>query len=128
MSVHKLDHVNIAGPAELIARCRDFYVDAIGLTEGFRPPFRRAGYWLYAGDAPLIHLTVSAEDAPGPTGAFNHFALQCDDLEQMLARLQQRGVAYEITSVPGADVTQLFVRDPAGVGVELSFRADEPSF
>lgn len=126
MSVRGIDHVNIAGPAELMVRCRDFYVDAIGLAEGFRPPFRRAGYWLYAGEWPVIHLTVSDRGADA-TGAFDHFALQCDGLEEMLARLQQHGVAHEITSVPGAAVTQLFVRDPAGVGVELSFRTRSSS-
>ncbi|KVL47681.1 hypothetical protein WT01_33675 [Burkholderia cepacia] len=28
---------------------RDFYVDIVDLREGFRAPFKRFGYWLYAG-------------------------------------------------------------------------------
>jgi extradiol dioxygenase family protein len=30
-----LDHINIAAPAELLAKTRDFYCDVIGLAEGF---------------------------------------------------------------------------------------------
>ena len=122
MSVLALEHVNIAGPAELIERVRDFYVNVVGLVEGFRPPFQSRGFWLYAGDVAVIHLRVSDAEATSGAGALDHFALNCDDLEPLLVRLRSAGIPWEQDSVPGAPVTQIFVRDPAGVGVELSFR------
>jgi len=121
MSVLGLDHVNIAGPAELIDRVRNFYVDVIGLVEGARPSFHRRGYWLYAGEHAVVHLTVS-DDATGATGSFNHFALSCEGLNATIERLKKHGVAYELAHVPQTNRVQLFVRDPAGVGVELGFR------
>ena len=122
MTVLGLEHVNIAGPEELIGRVRDFYVDAIGLVEGHRPAFRSKGFWLYAGDAAVLHLVVS-DRAPTGRGAVNHFALEVDDLTQLFARLEQHGIPWEVDTVPATGITQVFVTDPAGVGVELSFRA-----
>ena len=123
MSVLALEHVNIAGPAELIGRVRDFYVDVVGLVDGFRPPFQSRGFWLYAGDIAVIHLRIddTLTLANGVT-ALDHFALQCDELEPLLVRLRSAGIPWQQDSVPGAEITQIFVRDPAGVGVELSFR------
>ena len=121
MSVLRLEHVNIQGPEDLIRRCRDFYVDVIGLVEGHRPAFRTTGFWLYAGDVAVVHLTVRAQE-PAGRSALDHFALQIDDLVALFARLEHHGVPHEIDSVPGTGITQVFVRDPAGVGVELSFR------
>ena len=123
MQVLALDHINIAGPRPLLERCRAFYVDVLGLTEGHRPPFRRHGFWLYAGERPIVHLTEGAETPAEPTGAFNHFALQCEGLEPAKARLEELGIPYEVANVPLTRSTQLFVTDPAGVGLELNFRA-----
>ena len=58
MHVVRIDHVNIIGSPELVAKCRTFYIDILGLQEGYRPPFRSSGFWLYAGKAANVHLTV----------------------------------------------------------------------
>ena len=42
-----LNHVNI--DAQNLEETIAFYVQAIGLAEGWRPPFGFAGAWLYAG-------------------------------------------------------------------------------
>jgi catechol 2,3-dioxygenase-like lactoylglutathione lyase family enzyme len=122
MTILRLEHVNIQGPEDLIRRCRDFYVDVIGLVEGHRPRFKSVGFWLYAGEVPVVHLSVRGE-APTGRGALDHFALQIDDLVALFARLEHHGVEHEIDSVPDTGITQVFVRDPAGVGVELSHHA-----
>ena len=54
MAVQSLNHVTLR-PRDMEAT-RDFYVDVIGLRDGERPLFHFAGYWLYAGEAPVIHL------------------------------------------------------------------------
>ena len=127
MQVARIDHVNIAGPQDLIDACRDFYVAVLGLHEGHRPPFRSSGYWLYAGEDPIIHLSVTS-DAPGnANGAFNHFALRCSGLPDLLERLRLGGIEHSVTQVPLTGATQVFLKDPAGVAVELNFPAQDPA-
>ena len=61
MPVHAVHHFNIRAPqAELIV-LRDFYSDVVGLSLGPRPPFRSAGFWLYADGVPILHLTAASE-------------------------------------------------------------------
>ena len=126
MQIAGLDHINIAGSHELIARCRAFYVDVLGLTEGYRPPFRRPGFWLYAGGHPIVHL-VEDDGAPPAGGAtpFHHFALRCEGFEGAAERLRSLGVAFTGDRVPGENTAQLFLEDPAGVALELNFTAAE---
>lgn len=122
MLVRGIDHINITAPAALLERCRDFYVSVLGLIAGERPPFRSRGYWLYADGRPIVHLTEIEESsvATDHTGAFNHIALRCGPAAAMIARLEQHAIGYRKSGVPGSDVVQLFVRDPAGIGVELT--------
>jgi hypothetical protein len=58
MAINGLNHFNIIAPAELMETVRDFYINVVGLSEGYRPDFGIAGHWLYAGDAPVLHLAV----------------------------------------------------------------------
>jgi len=64
MALLSLNHVTIR-PHDIEAT-RDFCVDIVGLREGARPPFGFPGYWLYAGDVPVIHLV----GAGNPTDEF----------------------------------------------------------
>lgn len=118
-----LAHVNLRAAPALLRALRDFYVEVIGLTEGPRPPFRSRGYWLYAGGQDVLHLTECDEtETRQGQSAYDHFALQGSDLPETQRRLQRLGIAYERQQVPQTGVIQLFLRDPAGLGVELNFR------
>lgn len=124
--IRGLDHVNIRAPEDLIERLRAFYRDVVGLADGPRPPFRSRGYWLYGGGRDLLHLTVAAATPAEPTpparsGWLDHFAFAATDLAGTIARLDAAGVAYERDEVPGLGQVQLFLTDPAGIGVELNF-------
>ena len=125
MTVAGIDHINLHATTTTIERLRAFYLDVIGLREGPRPTFRSGsrGYWLYAGDQPVLHLTIAAHDgaAAQPTGVFNHLALACDDLDGMRARLDAAGIHYTTDAVDELRQVQLFLSDPAGIGVELTF-------
>ena len=125
MTVRGLGHVNLHASAETIERLRRFYIDVIGLTEGHRPAFRSGslGYWLYAGDAAVMHLLIARNggDSVQPAGVFNHFAFDCDDLEATRIRLDAAGIEYQTDVVDELRQTQLFLTDPAGIGVELTF-------
>lgn len=117
-----LAHVNIRAPEALIERVRVFYRDVIGLREGPRPPFRSRGHWLYAGERDVLHLTVAPtiERTTGD-GWLDHVAFSASDLDATIARLDAAGIAYERDDVPSLGQVQLFLTDPAGIGVELNF-------
>ena len=127
--VRALDHVNLRAPAALIERLRRFYVDIVGLQEGPRPSFRSGsrGHWLYAGEQPLMHLSISAEGEglPQRSGWLNHYAFACDDLASTRARLDAAEIPYKVDIVDSLGQVQLFLTDPAGLAVELNFRTDK---
>jgi catechol 2,3-dioxygenase-like lactoylglutathione lyase family enzyme len=118
-----LNHYNIRAGQPLIARVRDFYVDVVGLHEGWRPPFDFPGHWLYAGDAAVVHLvelSTSQSSAPPPS-TLDHVAFTCTDIGAFEARLASLGIEFRKAAVPGSRLQQLFLKDPAGNGVELNF-------
>lgn len=124
MSVSALGHVNMRLPASLLDRVRDFYVGLLGLRVGARPPFRSTGYWLYAGDEPIVHL-VEDDSIDGATARqsdiVDHIAFCATGYDSMLSRLEAAGVTCEKRRVPETAQRQLFMRDPAGVHIELLF-------
>jgi glyoxylase I family protein len=124
MRVTGIDHINIGAPMEALERCVRFYVDVLGLSEGHRPPFRSRGFWLYAGDAPIVHLTEKEVDVTASSGAFNHLALACEDLESIEARLRTHAIQFTVERVPMTGQVQVFLKDPAGVELELNFDLD----
>lgn len=128
MAIHALHHVNLRAPADELRALRDFYCDVVGLYEGERPPFKSAGFWLYADGAPILHLstasTPSEVPASGaPRSLLNHIAFRCTDLDATLARLRSHGIAFSVTEVPDRGEKQIQFQDPSGTGVELSFPA-----
>ena len=64
MSVLSLHHVNLRVSALELQLLREFYCDALGLSVGWRPPFKSNGLWLYAGDIPIVHLVETTEAVP----------------------------------------------------------------
>lgn len=120
-----IDHVNIKATSDLLATIRDFYCRVLGLKEGFRPSFRDNGYWLYAGDAALIHLSeVKTEIATGTRGTFDHFAIRLEDLSPVIAQLDDLAIKYSKSYVADVGLTQLFFEDPAGNRVEVQGRGE----
>lgn len=131
VTAHGIGHANLRAPAWMVERLRRFYLDVVGLREGPRPAFRSGsrGHWLYAGDRDVLHLTIGRDDEPAgqARGAFNHLAFACGDLPAMRARLDAAGIAYTTDVVDELRQTQLFLSDPAGIGVELTFHDPQSS-
>jgi glyoxylase I family protein len=91
-----------------------FYVDQLGLVRRHdRPDFGFAGAWLDAGNQ-QVHLI----EAEPPAAVGQHFALQVDDLDDVLAELRAHGVVVSDASPVGTG-RQAFLSDPSGNGVEL---------
>ena len=113
----------------------DFYVDVLGMENGFRPPLDFPGHWVYVGDTPVIHIaewaTYTARQkaknafvtspAEG-TGPVDHIAFGAQDYDGVLERIRQRGVAVRENNNPANIVRQLFLFDPNGVQIEINFR------
>lgn len=126
MAVTGLDHYNLRASRETLDVLKDFYCDVVGLKNGPRPPFATFGYWLYAGDRAVLHLSEARAGevrAAHVTNTFDHVAFNCADLAATQAQLAQLGVACTRADVPGTGQVQLFFKDPVGNGVELNFSA-----
>lgn len=86
MAITGLDHINIR-TAELAKTCA-FFMEVLGLTEGWRPDFSFAGAWLYAGGRDVVHLVEVGRPAAASRGsALDHFAFTIDDYEDARRRL-----------------------------------------
>ena len=123
MKILEFDHYNLCAPRELLERLRLFYTETVGLTVGYRPRFQKFGYWLYAGDHAVLHLSESSQDnlKSSDQTSFNHAAFNCSGLQEFEQRLSKLGVQYTTARVPDRKRVQLFFSDPAGNGVELNF-------
>lgn len=128
MKITHIDHYNITLRPSDLAKVRDFYTGVLGLVEGPRPPFDFPGAWLYGGgEAAILHLaavhpeSASPVDAGKPTGQFDHVSLKTTGLEAARRRLTQAGVAFDERPVPNWNLHQIFLTDPAGLRVELTF-------
>jgi catechol 2,3-dioxygenase-like lactoylglutathione lyase family enzyme len=123
-----LHHINLRAPAGLLAVLRDFYRDVLGLEQGERPNFGTAGYWLYAGGHPVLHLSTQLPDEvprgpvdPAAPTTYDHTAFQGTDPVAMAAHLRARGVAFHESRSAVTGQHQFFFQDPAGNGVEINF-------
>ena len=134
MPLLKLEHYLVL--SDDIDRTRDFYRDVLGMREGFRPKLDFAGYWLYVGDVPSIHIgewksyAVWTKEVGIPistraesTGAVDHIAFNASGFDEMRARLKSHGIEPSENLLDEIGLRQLFFYDPNGVPIELNFRS-----
>jgi catechol 2,3-dioxygenase-like lactoylglutathione lyase family enzyme len=123
MPVNGIDHINIRTTD--VAASAQFYVDIFGLELRHGPlVMGQQGHWLHdSAGRPIIHFRVLQADSQS-TGPIDHVALNCQGKHEMLERLSARGIEFAVAEnlVPG--VTQVFLRDPHGVALELNFSGE----
>lgn len=118
----KIDHINISAPLPLLKKVRDFYCQILGFSDGFRPESNIKGFWLYSDGEACLHLTESSKHFLNEKqGYLDHVAFQSSNLEAVVTALNSKNVPYEVHKFPEVNMTQLFFRDPAGVGIEVNF-------
>lgn len=108
-----------------LAASMAFYVDLLGLREGFRPDLGFPGAWLYAGDQAILHIVAGRGMPASPRGVIDHMAFSARDLRGVASRLTERGVHYDLRRLPSTGAWQLFCLDPSGARVELDFEPAE---
>ena len=121
MAIDGFQHINIrTSDAE---RSRDFYVRALGLRVGDRPPFASSGYWLYLGDVPVVHLVQLAADDRRETGSgrLDQVAFHGVGIEATRQTLTAAGIPFREAVVPRDGTVQIFIHDPDGLKLELNF-------
>ena len=118
-----INHIQLVAEKDLVIQLRDFYCNVVGLTEGFRPPFERFGFWLYIGDKDVVHLITPKEgDNRSPQkSSYDHVAFKASDYQGVLKKLKALNISFEEKPIPGMTAHQIFLRDPAGNRVELNF-------
>lgn len=118
-TIDGIDHYTIrAGDIQATVR---FYVDILGLRDGARPPFASAGAWLYGGDAPIVHLVGADGDIAAGTGPIDHIAFSAHDYDGFTKRLRELKIPHDLAQVPDRALRQIFLTDPNGIKVELTF-------
>ena len=118
----QLHHINIKGPWDLLVKEKDFFCDVLGLREGSRPNFSSRGYWLYAGDNAIVHLSESdSHIGAEQQGHFDHVAFQTSGLGGLLKTLKEKEVDHSVVYLAEIDMSQVFCRSPSGTRIELNF-------
>ena len=134
MIISSLFHVAIK--TNDLAATRAFYCDVLGLADVFRPDFGYPGAWLACplpGGQAIIHVYAGGPalgaDGRTPVGssAIDHLSLACSGFHEFATRFRQAGLAYREFLVPGTTLWQLFVYDPSGVQLELTFEGSAES-
>ncbi len=122
MFVAGLDHYTIRCVPGDLPPLLDFYTQALGLVPGGRPQMPFPGYWLYSGDRAVVHLFANQpERMSGLTGSLDHISFKGQDLPATQANLRAREIPFEEMALPDHAIHQIFLRDPFGLKVELTF-------
>ncbi|TKC87966.1 diguanylate cyclase [Trinickia terrae] len=124
MSIQGFSHYNLRAARDVLDALKDFYIDVVGLELGHRPPFQHYGFWLYAGEQAVLHLSEAGPGEHRPANVantFDHVAFSCTGVAEHEARLRAFDIPYTTGEVPATGQHQIFFADPAGNGVELNF-------
>ena len=121
----RVDHVQLAAPAQCVAAARAFFGSLLGLPEiPKQTPAGRGGAWFQAGNIEL-HVGVQAHFQPAKKA---HVALAVaarEELDTLAERLSAAGHPIRWDAhLPGVD--RFFTNDPWGNRMELMFDRRTP--
>jgi catechol 2,3-dioxygenase-like lactoylglutathione lyase family enzyme len=113
----RIDHVQLAMPAGREDEARAFYAGILGMVEIRKPDElrERGGVWFQSGNAAL-HLGV---DPAFRAATKAHPALRCASYDELVERLQMRGIAVTSDEQLVARSRHCYITDPFGNRIEL---------
>lgn len=121
---------HIAIKTSNLGATRAFWCRILGLKEIARPDFGYPGAWLACpqpGGQAIVHVYAGGPalgpegHAPLGTAAIDHLSVACLGFHDYVTRFKAAGLAWREFIVPGTSLWQLFVYDPSGVQIELTF-------
>jgi catechol 2,3-dioxygenase-like lactoylglutathione lyase family enzyme len=125
----ELDHATLR--THDLEGTRAFFEAVLEMKPGYRPAFSFPGYWLCAGDKPIVHLIPGHGGSLGHDGeTIDHVAFRLADYDGMQGKLDSLAIPYSRMELPELGERRLFVRTPTGILLELVFRevgADLPA-
>lgn len=104
-----------------------FYEQVIGLQLVPRPPFSFPGAWLGTDGEALVHLYGGARalaadgSKPHETGSLDHISFWARGYAAQRKRLEKFGLPFRESRPPETTLAQMFVLDPNGVMLELTY-------
>lgn len=113
-----------------------FYTEVLGMIVADRPPIAFPGAWLkpaQPGAEAIIHV-YAGDAAREPDGtlqtgsaAIDHVSVVCQGYSEFRERFRKFGLEWRENLVPATPLWQLFIYDPNGIQLELTFHsAAEP--
>ncbi|MDR4652249.1 MAG: VOC family protein [Nitrosomonas sp.] len=127
MTIESMNHFTVL--SSNLEKTKSFYIDLLGLTDGYRPPMASAGAWLYAKDKnhSILHIMAGRPMPEHAPGVIDHMAFTATGLQSVIDTLKHHGISYKLNRMPELGIWQLFCFDPDGAKVELDFAAEEPA-
>jgi catechol 2,3-dioxygenase-like lactoylglutathione lyase family enzyme len=110
-----------------------FYKGVLGLREAKRPPFGNPGAWLMCPQPSgglIIHVWAGGplweKNGPSPDGtaAIDHVSLTAIGHTGFRQRFAAADLPWREGAIPDTTLFQMFVYDPNGVQIELTFDLD----
>ena len=119
LAISGIDHIQIAVPRALEAKCLAFYRELFAFPELSKPPElqARGGAWFQVG-ALQMHIGVEPDASPKSK---RHICFLTSDLARAKLAVLEHGVAIEEESV-AEGLSRFFIRDPAGNRIEIGQR------
>lgn len=126
MTIEGMNHFTVLSSD--LEKTKAFYLEILGLREGYRPSMSSTGAWLYAADQKhaILHIIAERPMPESAPGVIDHMAFTAAGLKSTIETLKRHGIAYKLNRMKELGVWQLFFHDPDGARVELDFSADEP--
>ena len=130
MPLTRLEHYFVY--ASDLEKSRHFYEEILGLENGPRPDFGFPGFWFYLDGTAVVHVGNSefeggyvkegeARTITGSTGPVDHIAFRGSEIDAFISRFDALGIDFQRREIPDFKLSQLFVKDPEGVTIELNF-------
>ena len=123
--INSIDHYNLRSDEKMIETLKNFYINIVGLKLGYRPPFKSKGYWLYAKEKDVLHLSSSKDNIKNLINidsTLDHVSFSANDKIFFMETLEKNNIVFKERYIPEINIDQLFFKDPAGNGIELIFK------
>lgn len=117
MKILAIDHVQLAMPFGEESKAREFFINMLGFHEIPKPAelATRGGAWFESENVQL-HIGVDADFQPARKA---HPAFLVDDLDALIAKVQNAGYETDTTQPPLDGYKRAHVFDPFGNRIEL---------